>query len=201
MQSVTMMAAMVLILTLLTICLPFINGDNNNNDTDTTFDANNLECLQLPQAQHNVSSILCVIKFCERYFRSEKAVIGSLVIVNVQNTTEFHSQLIIELNERANYELGVMTKDATKVHVPPVHVVDKAKNYFVVFNRTSEVTDAINQWYAMKKLNPIKVNDGYFVIGTVCPHGIHWHRWWRYSSTHIPMMNLRSESKRSCAHF
>lgn len=146
MQSATVMAVMVFTLTLLTTFLPHINGDGDNSN-NTTVDNNNSEYLQLPEAKHNISSILCIIKFCEKYFRSEKAVIGSLVIVNVQNTTEFHSQLIIELNEHANYDLGVMTKDATKPHVPPVHVVDKAKNYFVVFNRTSEVTDAINQWY------------------------------------------------------
>lgn len=151
---------MVFTLTLLTTLLPHINGDDDGDDgsNSTNIDANNnnshssvnhnngLEYLQLPEAKHNISSILCIIKFCEKYFRSEKAVIGSLVIVNMQNTTEFHSQLVIELNEHANYDLGVMTKDATKPHVPPVHVVDKAKNYFVVFNRTSEVTDAINQW-------------------------------------------------------
>lgn len=105
-----------------------------------------IENLELPESQHNISSILCIIKFCEKYFRSEKAVIGSLVIVNVQNTTEFHSQLITMLNENANYDLGVMIKDATKKHGNPLHVVDKAKNYFVVFDQTSEVSDAINQW-------------------------------------------------------
>lgn len=141
-KSTAIMAMMALILVLLITFLPHNNGADGN-DSST----NNLEYLQLPEAKHNSSSILCIIKFCEKYFRSEKAVIGSLVIVNVQNTTEFHSILIIELNEHANYELGVMTKDATKPHVPAVHVVDKAKNYFVVFNRTSEVRDAINQWY------------------------------------------------------
>lgn len=111
------------------------------------FSANSsIEDMELPEAQYNISSILCIIKFCEKYFRSEKAVIGSLVIVNVQNTTQFHSDLIIMLNEHVNYELGVMTKDATKKHGNPLHVVDKAKNYFVVFNETSEITDAINQW-------------------------------------------------------
>lgn len=153
----------VFILTLLATLLPLINGDDddgggggnntsidaNSSNSNIDHNSNNLEYLQLPEAKHNISSILCVIKFCEQYFRSEKAVIGSLVIVNLQNATEFHSQLIIELNEHANYDLGVMTKDATKPHVPPVHVVDKAKNYFVVFNRTSEVTDAINQWYCV----------------------------------------------------
>lgn len=80
-----------------------------------------LEPLQLPEAQHNISSILCIIKFCEKYFRSKKAVIGSLVIVNYQDTTEFHTELVIMLNEHANYELGVMTKDARKYHFPPTH--------------------------------------------------------------------------------
>lgn len=121
------------------------DGDGDSVDNIDT-NGNRIDNLALPEAQHNISSILCIIKFCEKYFRSEKAVIGSLVIVNVQNTTEFHSELITMLNEHANYDLGVMTKDATKPHFPPVHVVDKAKNYFVVFNRTSEVGDAINQW-------------------------------------------------------
>lgn len=109
-------------------------------------DGNELNTLELPEAQHNISSILCIIKFCEKYFRSEKAVIGSLVIVNVQNTTEFHSELITMLNEHANYEIGVMIKDGTKPHGNPLHVTDKAKNYFVVFDKTSEINDAINQW-------------------------------------------------------
>lgn len=127
-----------------TILIHVINGFNETDDDDS--DGDGMNYLALPEAQHNLSSILCIIKFCEKYFRSEKAVIGSLVIVNVQNTTEFHSELIIMLNEHANYDLGVMTKDATKPHGNPLHVVDKAKNYFVVFNRTSEVSDAINQW-------------------------------------------------------
>lgn len=81
----------------------------------------NITFLQLPEASFNISSILCIIKFCEKYFRSKKAVIGSLVIVNYQDTTEFHTELIIMLNEHANYELGVMTKDARKYHFPPTH--------------------------------------------------------------------------------
>lgn len=120
-----------------------VEGDGDGNGYNYGY---GMDYLALPEAQHNISSFLCIIKFCENYFRSEKAVIGSLVIVNMQNMTEFHSELVIMLNEQANYDLGVMTKDATKPHVPPVHVVDKAKNYFVVFNRTSEVADAINQW-------------------------------------------------------
>lgn len=158
-MAIQSVAVIVFILTLLSTFFAHINGDDDGNTTDASNNTNsntnpnnNLEYLQLPEEKQNISSILCIIKFCEKYFRSEKAVIGSLVIVNMQNTTEFHGklidQLVIELNEHANYDLGVMTKDATKPHVPPVHVVDKAKNYFVVFNRTSEVTDAINQWYA-----------------------------------------------------
>lgn len=114
--------------------------------TSTTAVGYGIELLALPEAEHNISSILCIIKFCEKYFRSEKAVIGSLVIVNIQDTTEFHSQLIIMLNENTDYDMGLMTKDARRKHGNPAHVVDKAKNYFVVFSETSEVTDAINQW-------------------------------------------------------
>lgn len=105
-----------------------------------------IEDLDLPESTHNISSVLCIIKFCEKYFRSTKRVIGSLVIVNSQNASEFHTQLIIMLNNNVNYEMGVMVKDANFKHGSTVHVVDKAKNYFVVFDRTSEVTDAINQW-------------------------------------------------------
>lgn len=108
--------------------------------------ADGFELLQLPELEHNASSILCIIKFCEKLFRSEKAVRGSLVIANVQNMTSFHSQLIIMLNEKTNYELGVMVKDARRKHGSAVHVTDKAKNYFVIFNETSEVMEAINMW-------------------------------------------------------
>lgn len=105
-----------------------------------------IEDLELPESPLNSSSILCIIKLCQKYFRSEKRVIGSLVIVNVQNTTEFHSRLITMLNEDADYDMGVMIKDATKKHGNPAHVVDKAKNYFVVCDRMSEVMDALNMW-------------------------------------------------------
>lgn len=112
----------------------------------TIVHGNGMDLIALPEPAHNDSSILCIVKFCEKYFRSEKAVIGSLVIVNIQNTTEFHDRFIIILNEKTNYELGVMIKDSRRKHGNPVHVVDKAKNYFVVFKQTSEVTGALRQW-------------------------------------------------------
>lgn len=107
---------------------------------------NGIELIALPEPEHNTSSILCIVKFCEKYFRSEKAVIGSLVIVNIQNTTEFHDKFIMILNSKINYELGIMVKDARRKHGNPVHVTDKAKNYFVIFKQTSEVIDALRQW-------------------------------------------------------
>lgn len=112
----------------------------------SAFDAQGIDLIDIPSDTHNLSSLSCIVKFCLKYFHSEKAVIGSLVIVNLQNGSEFHSNLIIMLNERTGYEMSVMTKDGTKKHFPPVHVVDKAKNYFVMLNKTSEVYDAIRQW-------------------------------------------------------
>lgn len=106
-----------------------------------------IDLIEPPEALHNMSSLLCIVKFCLNYFHSEKAVIGSLVIVNIQNGTEFHSDLIIKLNEETDYGMSLMTKDGTKKHGSPVHVVDKAKNYFVILNRTAEIHDAIQQWY------------------------------------------------------
>lgn len=105
-----------------------------------------MDMIDVPEAQHTYSSLTCIAKFCLKYFHSEKAVIGSLVIVNIQNATEFHSDLITILNEKTNYDISLMTKDATKKHGNTVHVVDKAKNYFVVLNKTSEALDAIEQW-------------------------------------------------------
>lgn len=108
--------------------------------------AEGIDLIDLPGSTHNLSSFLCIVQFCLRYFHSERAVIGSLVIVNLQNGTEFHSELIIALNENTNYEMSLMTKDGTKKHGSPAHVVDKAKNYFVMLNKTSEIHDAIRQW-------------------------------------------------------
>lgn len=110
------------------------------------YSASGIDLIEVPELQQNVSSMTCILKFCEKYFRSEKQVIGSLVIINLQNASEFHSEFIRQMNEGAGYELGVMIKDATKKHGNPVHVVDKAKNYFVILNRTEEVLDALGQW-------------------------------------------------------
>lgn len=105
-----------------------------------------VDLIEPPVPAHNISSILCVIKFCQKFFRSDKQVIGSLVVINFQNATEYHSQLVIGLSEYTNYDMGIMIKEATKKHGSTAHVVDRAKNYFLIFNRTSEVVDAISQW-------------------------------------------------------
>lgn len=132
-----MVAFLKIVVKLILVCFAQSFGSANGQGIDL---------IDVPESTHNISSFLCIVQFCLKFFHSEKKVIGSLVIVNLQNGTEFHSELIIALNERTNYEMSVMTKDGTKKHGSPVHVVDKAKNYFVMLNKTSEVYDAIRQW-------------------------------------------------------
>lgn len=111
--------------------------------------ANGIDLMSVPGPEYSESSILCLAQFVQKYFHAERPVHGSLVIINTQETIQFHDQFIKSLNMKTNYELGIMVKDVRKKHVIPIHIIRsriKAKNYLVVFNDTSEVIGAIQQW-------------------------------------------------------
>lgn len=118
-------------LLLLSLHLKFTNGFENNNDP-----------------QHN--SIPCIKRFCEHYFRSDHAMKGSLVIMNLTPTPSiFQSKIIESLNEDVSHEFSVMIKDSRKKHMNASHVSEKAQNYFMFIVSSEDVNSTVHQWRSL----------------------------------------------------
>lgn len=64
------------------------------------------------------SSIPCIKRYCQHYFRSDHAMKGSLVIMNLTPSPSiFQSKIIESLNEDPTHEFSVMIKDSRKKHM------------------------------------------------------------------------------------
>lgn len=103
-----------------------------------------------------IYSVDCVIRLCEKYFRSERKVKGSLVIVNIrpQNPSRFQTKILELLNENIRHEYGVMVKDARSPHGNPVHVTEKARNYLMLIHVWTEAAAIVEQWRSLPTWNP-----------------------------------------------
>ncbi len=63
-------------------------------------------------------SIPCIKRLCQHYFRSDHAMKGSLVIMNLTPSPSiFQSNIIESLNEDVTHEFSVMIKDSQKKHM------------------------------------------------------------------------------------
>ena len=98
----------------------------------------------------------CVKKLCAKYFKSERALKGSLIIVNINpDASEFQKNLLMALNEDKKHESGVMVKDARKKHWNASHVTEKAKNYFMLVSNSTELSAPIKQLRGLPTWNPL----------------------------------------------
>ncbi|XP_059611138.1 uncharacterized protein LOC132258050 [Phlebotomus argentipes] len=98
----------------------------------------------------------CILKLCEKYFRSKKKTQGSLAIVNLTPDASLFQKSVLEnLNENERHELAVMVKDARKKHWNASHVTEKAKNYFMLLKDSSELNRTIKQLHALPTWNPL----------------------------------------------
>lgn len=74
----------------------------------------------------DVNYVTCVKRICEYYFRTEHAMKGSLVIMNLTpDPTPFQSFIIGSLDEDFAHEFSVMVKDSRKPHMNASHVSEK----------------------------------------------------------------------------
>lgn len=74
----------------------------------------------------NANYVLCVRRVCEYYFRSDHAMKGSLVIMNLTpKPTPFMTTIIASVMEDPNHEFSVMVKDSRKRHMNASHVSEK----------------------------------------------------------------------------
>ncbi|XP_065073023.1 uncharacterized protein Ir87a [Ochlerotatus camptorhynchus] len=98
----------------------------------------------------------CVKRLCEKYFKSERAMKGSLAIINIKpDTSIFQLNILKSFNEDPRHEMGVMVKDGRKKHWNASHVTEKAKNYLLMVSDSSELDPPINQLRRLPTWNPL----------------------------------------------
>ena len=98
----------------------------------------------------------CVLKLCEKYFKSAKALKGSLVVINlVPNPNIFERKIIMSLNDDKRHEICVMVKDAKKKHWNASHVTEKAQNYMMLITNANEITSIVKQLKRLPTWNPL----------------------------------------------
>jgi hypothetical protein len=101
-------------------------------------------------------TIPCLVKLCGKYFKSERALKGSLVIINLPpHPTLYQSKIVAALNEDHLHEIGLMVKDAKKKHWNASHVTEKAKNYLMLIEDSSELEATIHQLKGLPTWNPL----------------------------------------------
>lgn len=109
--------------------------------------------------EYESASILapCLLELSEKYFKSERAMRGSLVIINlVPNPKSFLQRRILEsVNEDKKHALGIMVKDARLEHKNASRVTDRAKNYLLLMLNLGDLTDALKQWKMLPTWNPL----------------------------------------------
>ncbi|XP_062546120.1 uncharacterized protein LOC134212358 [Armigeres subalbatus] len=98
----------------------------------------------------------CVKRLCEKYFKSERAMKGSLAIINIKpDTSMFQLNILKSFSEDPRHEMGVMVKDGRKKHHNASHVTEKAKNYLLMVSDSSELDPPIDQLRKLPTWNPL----------------------------------------------
>ncbi|XP_039445899.1 uncharacterized protein LOC120425434 [Culex pipiens pallens] len=107
--------------------------------------------------QENLLTVVpCVKRLCEKYFKSERAMKGSLAIINIKpDTSAFQLNILKSFNDDPRHEMGVMVKDGRKKHWNASHVTEKAKNYLLLISVSSELDAPINQLRRLPTWNPL----------------------------------------------
>lgn len=106
--------------------------------------------------RNELQSIPCVKEFLVKYFQSDHAMKGSLVIMNLTpKPNTFQSRIIQALNEDPYHEFSVMVKSAIRKHLNASHVSDKAQNYFMFIVSNEDVNRTLHQWRSLPTWNPL----------------------------------------------
>lgn len=104
--------------------------------------------------QRNVSAIACIFELCEKYYHSDRQIIGALLVVHIQNTTPFHDTLMKTLMDRNTYSISLINQYKS-YNLRHFNITEKAKNYFVAFREYDEVTAALRVWTELPTWNPL----------------------------------------------
>lgn len=97
----------------------------------------------------------CVLKLCAKYFKPERVLKGSLVIINlVPNPSIVQARILSSLNEDESHNLAVMVKDSKKPHRSS-RVQEKAQNYFMLLQHYDDLQATLTQLKNLPTWNPL----------------------------------------------
>lgn len=97
----------------------------------------------------------CVLQLLERYFKSERAIKGSLSIVGMtKDPTLIERSTLRILNEGKRHAIAMMVKDPSKWHTGEIHVTDKAANYFILLSGSADLNSTMVLLSRLPTWNP-----------------------------------------------
>lgn len=97
----------------------------------------------------------CVLELCAKYFKSEKALSGSLVIINlVPKPSVVQARILRSFNEDKSHGMAVMVKDSKKPHRKS-RVQEKAQNYFMLLQHFNDFDATLWQLKKLPTWNPL----------------------------------------------
>lgn len=114
----------------------------------------------MPVDYESISKLApCLLKLCEKYFKSKRASRGSLVIINLVPTPKSFLQrrMLEKINEDKSHALGVMVKDGRLKHLNASAwgVTDKAQSYLLLMLVHDDLVVTVKQWKSLPTWNPL----------------------------------------------
>jgi hypothetical protein len=92
---------------------------------------------------------------CAKYFKPERALKGSLVIINlVTQPSVVQARILWSLNEDKDHVLAVMVKNSKKPHRSS-RVQEKAQNYFMLLQHFNDFDATLKQVKNLPTWNPL----------------------------------------------
>lgn len=115
----------------------------------------NTGMLEPYKQEYNSSVVSCIVEMCDQYYHSETEIIGSLLMVHIQNVTPLHNELIQMLMERNIYTIDLINQYTRSDDNCYFDYAEKAKNYLVAFKEITEVEAALRLWHKLPTWNPL----------------------------------------------
>lgn len=98
----------------------------------------------------------CVLRLLGKYFKAEHQTSGPLAIVSLTaDPTLIERTVLVVFNEDPKHEFALMTKYATRYHMPELHVTGQAQNYFILVGKAKHLTETLKQLSSMPTWNPL----------------------------------------------
>lgn len=98
----------------------------------------------------------CVLRLLGKYFKAEHQTSGPLAIVSLTaDPTLIERTVLVVFNESPKHEFALMTKYATRYHMPELHVTGQAQNYFILVAKATQLTETIKQLSSLPTWNPL----------------------------------------------